>query len=191
MKNLISFAVAFWLSATLPASATEPVGVLGLPLGGKITPSKACPQKRGTADYRLLCWVHSPVNLSGGTKWGMLGVPGSDSRPKWAAYAMFDAHVTKDGTLDSFDVLTARDDQYQEIFDSVSRRFGQPARYSQSAAKVSTATWRTVDVEVRLECTPGAGCKTTFSHVSAQSRMATTRDEAIQRAKDAARPASP
>lgn len=189
MLRLLALATAL-LPAAAPVAA-EPVTVLGLPLGGQISPAKQCPQKRGGTDYRTMCWVHSPVRLSGGTKWGMLGVPGADDRPKWAAYAMFDARVTKAGILESVDVLTTLDNQYEEIRESVAGRFGRPNRESLPASGSALATWESSDINIRLACTPGSGCKATFEYISAESRIAAKRALDIQRAKDAARPSTP
>jgi hypothetical protein len=182
--------VAVLLFATGSAGAADPITVLGLPLGGKLKmPLKQCPSSLDVRNYRNLCWVGEPTIVSGGTRMGGLGVPSPDQRPKWAAYGSFDAQVAKDGTLESLDVRTFRADEFVEILNSITGRFGQSQHESRPGSAIMAATWDRKDIHIELLCSGSFGCKTTFT--SAAEHADRLRELAARKAKDAARPASP
>jgi hypothetical protein len=173
-----------------PAVAAEPVIVLGLSVGGKLkTPTKHCSPKEDISNYSHLCWAEPPANLADGGRIGILGVPGSDQRPKWAAYGTFEARVAKDATLESFEIRTPRADAFVEILNSITGRFGQSDKESRPGSRIRSAQWDRSDISIRLLCSDDIGCNTTFT--SPKLAASTARAIAVEKAKDAARPASP
>lgn len=168
--------------------ASEAVTVLGLPLGGKMKPVPGncrdfSPRKGGE---QSICWIYS-VRGDNGSKHSALHMPSADSRPSWAAYAEFEAEVSKDGTLNQFTVVssakTARD-----ITDSISTRFGKP---SYSVLKPSfewSALWDSPEIEISTLC-DFKNCQTRFRSAKV---AAAERAKQKERTKvDAARPISP
>lgn len=187
MNRLLAAALLF---ACATASAAEPVVVLGLPLGGKLKmPIRQCSLNELGMDVKSACWVGSPNILSDGTRAGGLSVPGSDTRPKWAAYGTFDAFVGSDGTLTSFTIHTTRADEFVEILNSITGRFGQSKRESRPGSRISSAEWDWKGTHIQLICSSDIGCNTTF--VSADRTEAARKAEARRKAIEDARPASP
>lgn len=171
-------------------AAANSIVILGLPLGEKINPLKQCPELRINAEYRELCWVYAPVEMSSG-KWGVVGLPGADRRPPWAAHALFEVRLAKDETLESFDVKTFNDRAFLEIFNSITARFGHSDQRSRTVTWASTARWDRRNVEIGLRCAPGAGCKSTFTFIPRANRAARARAIANHQAEVAAKPILP
>jgi len=99
---------------------------------------------------------------------------------------MFDLRVAGDGQLDG---LSARVDTgygrtRSEIADSISARFGPPARVTQYGAE-----WTSPDVRIEMLCGPGEWCKISFSSKRAADEAA--REAVARKQRDAKRPVSP
>lgn len=190
-KNVtVLIAGAFLGASALTMAATNaPVTVLGLPLGGKLQmPIRQCSVSELGTDVRSLCWVGTPTVIKGARS-GSLQVPGADQRPKWAAYGSYSAWIGKDGTLRSFEVRTSSADQFVEILNSITGRFGQSERESRPGSAIMSAEWTRNDINIRLLCADSIGCNTTFTAGAAHA--AHQRDLAARAAKDAARLATP
>ena len=179
--------VGLILCAGSPARAEEPVTVLGLPLGGKFKmPIRQCEIRELGKDVRSLCWVDRPY-VTGGVRLGSISVPGADTRPKWAAFASFDAHVEKDGTLSKLGVQTFSDGAFDEIVSSISSRFGKPSDFS-TGPTTKGATWNRQDIHIRMYC-GYRGCQVEFQSPAYYAQL--QRELAARKAKDAARAISP
>lgn len=178
-----------WLTIISPAHSVEPVTVLGLPLGSGVGLStRQCKVIELGTDVKSLCWVDSPQLLDG-SRTGSIAVPGSDSRPKWAAFGTFEATISNNGTLRSFAINTSDGSVFEEIRDSVAARFGSPKTESRPGARLMSAEWDRDDVYIRLNCAVRSGCHTRF--VSAAWRARHVQEMAARKAKDTARPATP
>jgi len=184
-----SLLVGLLLCAAGVAMAAEPVTVLGLSLGGKLKmPIRQCATREIGTDAKSLCWLGEPFDYKG-SKSGSLIVPGTDTRPKWAAYGSFNVSIAKDGTLRSVGVKTSRAEEFVEILNSITGRFGQSKRETQPGASIDAATWDRPDIHIELVCSRSFGCNTKFS--SGAEHAEHMRELAARKAKDAARPASP
>lgn len=171
-----------------PASAVEPVTVLGLPLGGKLqAPMRKCKDAPPKMDAPL-CWIYSRIG-SAGTVSGALHVPGEDARPKWAAYAAFEGNIAKDGTLQQFTVESSNNYPFEQIVDSISARFGPPKSSKPSASYRSYASWDRPEIGIRILCELSGKCYTKFlsAEVAADERRRI--HEVVKR--NAARPIMP
>jgi hypothetical protein len=189
MNYSILLAIIFWLAINSPTHAAGPVTVLGLPVGGKITmPIRECAVREIGTNVRSLCWVDAPSTFKG-SSYGMVSVPGSDHRPRWAAYATFNVWVARDGTLETFDVRTTGANDFVEILNSISGRFGQSEREPRAGSAIMSADWTRKDIHITLRCTKVSGCVTSFT--SAAKHAEHLSEVAARKAKDGARPLSP
>lgn len=185
-KALLS-AVAFFIFIS-PAGAAEPITVLGLPLGGKLsTPLRKCqdaPPKRDAGP----CWVTSQKWPRGSVS-GSLHLPDDDKRPAWAAHAMFEASFAKDGTLTEFTVETSDLHSFGTIVDSISSRFGRHAMPSPPSSYSGYASWDRPEINIHILCKTMGNCYTKFvsAEVAAYNRK---RLQELAR-KDAERPIAP
>lgn len=191
MRKIAAFigGACLTVSGLATAAPNAPVTVLGLPLGGKlVTPIRQCSAQELGADVRSLCWVSAPSVIKS-ARYGSLEVPGADQRPKWAAYGSYSAWVGKDGTLHSFEVRTSPADQFVEILNSITGRFGQSERESRPGSATMSAEWTRKDINIRLLCASSIGCNTTFT--SGAKHAEHLKELAARAAKDAVRPATP
>jgi len=172
----------------LSASAAAPVTILGMPLGGKTKPIRACTMNQiGSFDTTPLCWISTPP-LDKGVRKGGLQIPGSATRPAWAAQASFYATVDKAGVLQELGARTHHLRDYAEIVSSVSSRFGAPTLTS-SIGPGPSATWKHADAEIYLLCTGRHGCDISFTLPAYAAAQRSAAEK--QLAKDAARPIAP
>jgi hypothetical protein len=186
MKSIPLFLLVTSLSAT--CQADDSVAIFGLPLGGKMpAPIKICSANQIGSDTSM-CWVDSPTSFKG-SKSGSINLPGSARRPRWASHAMFDATISKDGTLGKISAKTHRLNDRNEIMKSLEARFGLPTEVSPVADSTSSATWHQKGVHIRMLCSHDIACEVAFS--SQDEFDSLQRELAARRAKDAARPASP
>jgi hypothetical protein len=126
------------------------VPVFGLPLGGKFsTALPRCPVDASTS--KVMCWVGKPF-LGGGGALGSIGLPGADTRPAWAAYAMFEVEIDKHGVLDRLRVRAFDGQQKPAIEASIARRFGVPTTSQPLVDHISSATWVRDDIDISLIC---------------------------------------
>lgn len=185
MFSLLPLAAALLVVAA-PAAAKE-ITVLGLPLGGKLTvPVSKCkdaPPKRDAG----ICWVYSrkwPGGVSGG-----IHLPDDSSRPTWAAYAMFEASIAKDGTLTEFTVESSDSHSFKTIVDSISARFGRPSLPAPPPSYMGFASWGNSEIEITTFCKIIGPCYTKF--VSAKITSDNRRRIQGVAQRDAARPIAP
>lgn len=172
------------------SNAAEPITVLGLPLGGKITPPlKACRDlPPGKYMQQGTCWVYSTAGPKGGRS-GELHIPGADSRPAWAAYADFRADVDQNGTLTQFTVISRDANQADEIINSISTRFGPPAHSNSNPPFKWYANWTRPEIGISFLCNIGNKCHTRFTSAEVASEERARLQKQMK--LDAARPVSP
>ncbi|QYG01839.1 hypothetical protein [Massilia sp. NP310] len=187
MKSIALLLASVLFAQGAPAGASEPITVLGLPLGGKLpAPVGKCknaPPKRDAG----ACWVYSR-KWPGGVS-GSLHLPDDPSRPTWAAYAMFEASIAKDGTLKEFTVESSDVYSFKTIVDSISSRFGRPALPTPPSSYMGFASWDRAEIGITTFCKISGPCYTKFvsAEVAADNRRRT--QEVVKR--DAARPIAP
>lgn len=163
------------------------VPLFGLPLGGLIGMVAICPPD--TDKSKVPCWVDLPYKHRDGSRSGMIHLPNSDGRPKWAAHAMFNAEVSKNGTLGKIVAKTFGSDDFANIQESISKRFGRPTEGPYLSATTYSAKWIRRDISIRMLCGLGDFC--TIDSAS-PAWWASLQAEVEDRKKtDAARPASP
>lgn len=183
-RAVLSAALGFFMHT---ASAADQVTVLGVPLGGKITPAlKVCPFD--TDDSKSICWVGKPFVSKDGTRLGTVHLPNPNSRAEWAAYAGFNIFMAKDGTIDLLKV-TVRDVRAKNVIaESISSRFGLPQTTTLQRDDLAEARWRGEGIEVRQVCIPSF-CEVRFMSAAALRNEAQEK-EAAARVK-MARPVAP
>lgn len=187
MKSIALLLVSALLAQGAHVGAAEPITVLGLPLGGKLpTPVGKCKNAPPKRDAEA-CWVYSrkwPEGIS-----GSLHLPDDPSRPTWAAFAMFEASIAKDGTLTQFTVESSDLYSFKTIVDSISSRFGRPLLPAPPPSYMGFASWDRPEIGITTFCKISGPCYTKF--VSAEV-AADNRKRAQEVAKrDAARPIAP
>ena len=184
--RLLLPALALYLLANA-AGAAEPVTVLGLPLGGKITPSvknctSAAPKRNAP-----ICWIVSNKDYEEFT-FGSLHIPESAALPAWAASATFEANVDRTGVLIMFTVESGERYEPRTIVDSISARFGSPAFSGPVGLFKAHARWERPEIEISMLCE----AKRCFTHFRSGAEAAEGRrrgEEAVKR--EAARPLTP
>lgn len=166
--------------------ASEPLVVLGLPLGSQLAEMPKNCVKIGAIPKKI-CWVDSP-NIYKGTRTGMAALPAPDSRPRWAAYALFDLQVARDRTLDKIEVSTLPPTNRNDIVNSISSRFGHPTLLGPQGPTTYSATWDLPEIHVYLLCSSDK-CHVAFSSAKEHAELAR---QLAERSKiDAKRPISP
>jgi hypothetical protein len=172
-----------------PTAALDPVTVFGLELGAKLkAPFRQCTMKEIGTDVRSLCWISPPFTYKG-WRTGSIQVPGADRRPVWAVNASFDTSIATDGTLGELKVKTYPSDNFNEILNSVSLKFGPATKVTNlPASKALSASWNRQDIRIELMCGPRIDCYTIFTSPERAAELA--REEKARRAKDAGRPLS-
>lgn len=169
----------------LSVRADQTIKVLGLELGGKISqPINICPADRDKA--KSICWVEKPFKAKDGDLMGSVRLPNPDSRPLWAAYAIYKFHLAKDGTLKSLTVRSVVDSQKPEILQSLKTRFGEPNSAEQHESGF-LARWDKPDIYIQLICTPI--CEVGFRSVAYHAEMLA--NMSAQKKIEAARPVTP
>jgi hypothetical protein len=187
MKSIPLFLLVSTLSAT--CQADDSISIFGLPLGGKMpAPVKVCAANQIGSEASM-CWVGRPSSFKG-SKSGYINLPGgSDRRPRWAAHAMFEATIARDGALEKISARTRKLDDRNEIMKSLEVRFGLPTEASPVSDSTSSANWHRKGVHIRMLCSRDIACEVAFSSQSAFDSL--QKELAARRTKDAARPASP
>jgi hypothetical protein len=173
-----------------PVFAQPVTQIFDLPLGGKVKmPVRACRfDEIGSDNLRTICWV-GPPSIFKGTRSGSIGLPGADKRPRWAAYATFEASIDKDGTLSEISVWSRSAVARNEIIASIESRFGLPSEASPASEVSASAAWHQKDVHIKMLCSPSIGCRVSFSSAAAFENL--QRELRERRTKDAARAQAP
>lgn len=182
--------LACLLSISLASMAAEPITIFGLPLGGKLkTMPKVCPfSKIGDHNYRVLCWVDSPfIYKPTGSRLGTLQLPNEDELPKWAAYASFEATVSKEGNLDILKVKSSNGKSFGDIENSIHARFGPATKISKTA--YSSATWDRPEIWIDVLCDNKELCMVEFKSPIAKADY--DKEMAERAKKEARRAVSP
>lgn len=175
-------------SYSLATAATTPIQVLALPLGGKVKlPIRSCKHSEiGAAEVKSICWVSPPFKYRK-RMIGSASVPGSHSRPLWAAHATFKLDVRTDGMLGRVSAHTFSARDYAQVRRSIASRFGEPTFVQPDGS--TRAIWHLKTIHIELSCRDDHGCDTSFSTPELQAEEAA---ETIARLKkDAARPTTP
>lgn len=185
---IVIFAIGICASSISVSSfAAAPVSIFGLPVGGKLSsPIRKCATSELSGNTKSLCWSAKPMSLSDGGKSGYLEVPGADTRVKWAVSADFEGTFKKDGTLETLQVSTRSEQDFDEIVSSISSRFSQPML--SHSTRLKSAKWIRPDIFIQVSCGRGI-CLTRFlsieSYIDEKNRLM----NAIK--KDNARSTSP
>jgi hypothetical protein len=191
MKQLL---LSLFILATLTpchyAAAADSAMIFNLPLGGKLKmPVRVCEFREiGSDQVRSMCWIERPF-MHKGTMLGGLELPNPDSRPSWAAHALFKAQVGNDGTLEKLSARSSSFDRQYEIRQSIESRFGLPSEVSPTGSPISGAAWHQKDIHIKMLCSREIGCDVEFSSVRAYDAL--QKELSARRAKDSARPISP
>lgn len=184
MRTLpLSVALASFLA--FPATAAEPIVVLGIPIGGtlKVAP-KVCPIN--TDKSKTPCWIDAPYRHTDGSLLGQLHLPDPASRPKWAAYATFEAQISRQATFEKLSVKAAGTGRLSEIQESITGRFGPPTAGPISSPSTYSATWSKPEIYVKLLCSINSFCVVEISSPSYRAEY--ERQMEKRRADDATRP---
>lgn len=168
-----------------PAFGQESNHLLGIPFGGRFQLSQ-CPANTDKAARP--CWLDRPFFYKPtGSQSGHVHLPSSDTRPKWAAHAMFQLTLDKAGIVQEFKVNTFDAQERRQIAESISRRFGAPVENMLHREDISWASWRSPEGTVSLRCQ--RECWVEFRSPSAQAAL--DAELATRAKKDAARPSAP
>lgn len=165
-------------------AVAAPVTILGFPVGGKFAPPKRnCAMTEiGSQNIKSSCWVGPPDKSKYGLS-GTLEFVGQEKLPLWAANAVFEINVRRDGTLEQVKVSTPGSKEFAKVYDSIAMRFG-PAKIINRG---TSARWETPDVSIRLLCF-GETCHADFSSTNVDPEI---RERAERKKKeDVERPAS-
>lgn len=188
MKLVNSSLIAALAFLSVTAHATDAMSVFGLPLGGMLkTQPLSCPTNTDRA--KEICWIDKPFVASNGDRLGSIHLPNPDSRPAWAAYAMFSVKIAKDGVLEELKVRTLSAKEKHVIAQSLSSRFGLPNETTLPRNDTASATWARSDIFIYMLCDRSEFCIVEFRSPKAQVER--EREAAARRQKDSARPASP
>ena len=180
------FAECALLCLVVAASYAKAEGLLGLPFGDKLE-LRACPANSDKA--KAPCWIDKPFFYKPtGAKLGYIHVPNPDSRPSWAAYAMFQITLDGDSKVQELRVEPVSREAHDEILSSVSIRFGAPKQSDRFDNGLSSASWRSSEGTANMYCSPGK-CFVEFRTPKAQAEREA--GMAAQRLKNAARPKAP
>ena len=163
---------------------TPAVPVFGLPVGGLIGVVGVCPSD--TDKSKTPCWVSAPYKHRDGSRSGKIHLPNPDGRPKWAAHIMFDADVSKNGTLKRIIAKTFGSDGFVDIQESITKRFGIPTEGPILSASTYSAKWIRNDISIRMLCALGDFC--TIDAASPAWWAAYQLELEERKKKDAARP---
>jgi hypothetical protein len=168
----------------LTGAAAETVAVFGLPLGGKAPAINQCPSNAEKA--KSVCWVGRPFKGAHGHL-GSVHLPNPDSRPAWAAHAVFEASVDGAGLLQRLKASTVVAANRSEIANSIASRWGLPDQTSLAQPGPASATWTKPELTIFMFCSDK--CSVEFRSAAEQAARETA--AAARKRTDAARPASP
>ncbi len=172
-------------SASVEGTNSESViTILGVPIGGKVGPLTQCPDDSNKS--KSICWISDPHVSKNGSRLGTIHLPGADRRPQWAAYALFEAHISKKGILERLQLRTHDAKSQDEIMEAVTARLGRPTQKPLVGPQTFSTSWIGKEVAVRMLCSYGEFCTLDIASPAWWSRY--QRDMEEQRKIDAARP---
>lgn len=189
MKKAALFATAMAIS--LGANA-EPVPIFGLPVGGKLqSMPKECPFSMiGNYQSKTLCWIGKPfVYKPTGARLGSIQPPNQDKFPAWAAYALFEAEISKNAELERIRVKLSDGTRMVEIIQSISSRFGWPTSSKVTQTAYPYAHWNLPNILIEAACDNKEYCAVEV--MSPREKAAREKERKDQRDKEAARSFSP
>jgi hypothetical protein len=186
LKKWIAIATAAGVLTHGHSVASTETPVLGLTIGAKFPPIKECTEQQ-VVSGNAMCWLDTP-SIFRHRKSGNIKLPNADSRPAWAAYALFHASLDEHGILTSLKALNSHAESYGDIVASIRSRFGAPTYAFSTPDQVRAVRWESSPVRIEMICSPPLGCQVTFSTppTSAQIEAAKTLAE-----KEKTRPAGP
>jgi hypothetical protein len=174
------------------AAAQAPLAIFGVPFGGKTgSMPKLCPMSAiGRDDNKTMCWLDKPhIYAPTGGRSGMILMPHQKTFPSWAAFAIFDAEISKHGVLDVLNVKVTNGKARAEIEDSISSRFGPATTPANARYHYTTTKWDRPEISIEIICNKDDYCKVTFMSPAARSERA--REMADRRSNEAKRSVSP
>ena len=114
------------LGAAHPSNAQQ-LKYLGLELGVSRPPFPVCTTAdSGAKSRKRICWISKPFIDASGDKLGPAYIP-DQGLPNWAAYSMFNLHVTKKNAIRGIDVdrpAGCSGRELDEVIESISSQFG-------------------------------------------------------------------
>lgn len=180
----VSGAIALGPTGWAATQSVEP-SLLGIPFGGELRLSP-CP--KNTDHAKAPCWIDKPfVHAASGAKLGYAFLPNPGGRPEWAAHAMFHLQLDRHNRVSVIKVETFHADNRLEIAESISRRFGKPARDELWRTDVAWANWRSPQGYAELRCT--RECVAEFRTAAAQ--QAYDEENSARERRNAERPVAP
>jgi hypothetical protein len=140
--------------------------LFGIPWGEPIS-LRACPRLFLQSDRP--CWLGEPFVAGSGSKLGHVWLPDASVRPAWAEHATFKLTVDKLNRVQEIQVKTVTDLGRFEVAESISARFGMPARNNLSAFDIRSASWRSAEGTVEMLCKDS--CWITFRTLAKQAAL--------------------
>lgn len=159
MRNifiLLVLSLSGGVSAAEVSAVEIPISIFGVQLGGRIGVVKTCPLD--SMKSKVNCWVGEPNKHRDGGRSGMIHLTNSDGRPKWAAFATFEAEVSPKGILERLVTRIHGSDQIAEIHSAIVGRFGVPTRSASRTVSSYSVEWIRKDISVRMLCAIGEFC---------------------------------
>lgn len=185
--NIFNFCMA--LSAVICGNvhADAIVTVFGLPLGGKLHYQiKFCPSSSDNVNE--VCWKGKPTFDENGRR-GIIQMPNTDALPKWAEYAKFEMHLTKDAEIQELFVRGAASYNERTIEHSITSRFGLPTKTRTVPGNLYNyyVDWKRQDIRIQMDC--GESCSVEFTSARLHAARKQIFSDIFK--TDAARPVSP
>lgn len=185
--RLVALAAA--LIGIAPGGAqADPITILGLPLGGKLSPMPKVCKFSEVASPTATCFIDKPTKYERG-QYGSLNLPDAH-KPRWAMYGSVNVSLSSTGELERITYRTSEDwVKIDEIVSSIGARFGAPTAKELYATQIPWAAWEMPSVHIRATQWGNRCCDVTFITPAAAARDA----EDIRRrdAQEKARPLSP
>ncbi len=168
--------------------AAEPITILGLPLGGKLSPAPKVCKYSEVASPTATCFIDKPSKYDGGL-YGVLNLPDAQ-KPRWAMYGRLKVSISSAGELERMDYSTSENRApLSEIIDSIGARFGAPTSQDLRGTQIPWAAWELPSVHIRATQWGDRCCDVAFITPKAAAKAA---EEARRhKAQESARPISP
>lgn len=183
----VAAAVAM-LIAGLGGAAADPITILGLPLGGKISPQPQVCKFSEVASPTAMCFIDKPAKNDNGL-YGSLNLPDAQ-KPRWAMYGQLKVSISATGELERMDYSTSKNwAQLGEIISSIGARFGAPTSQELLGTQIPWAAWDLPLVHIRATQWGDRCCEVAFLTPQAVARAA--EETRRHKAQENARPVSP
>jgi hypothetical protein len=183
IKIITHFTSAIIFASSVHAQPSN--RLLGIPFGEKLRLTQ-CPSD--TQKATKPCWIEKPFyDKPTGAKLGYAFLPNPDSRPKWAAYAMFSLTLDKANVVQEIKVNTFDPAERFEIAQSISSRFGKSDDDRLKSSDVKVAYWSTKEGTAQIRCSKE--CWVEFRTPTAQAER--NAEYAARQKADAVRPKAP